>query len=98
MLGIGALIGYETAKATRKYDVWEVLKNGTIWGIILGAIVVISYYMGLGAWIDKVFQQKILEGTSMAVLFFGPMVYGIIETLFGSFAVPIYNWLKTIRI
>ena len=98
MLGIGALIGYETAKATRKYDFMEVLKNGAIWGAILGAVIVISYYMGLGTWIDKVFKQNILQGTTTTVLFFGPFLYGLLETIFGSFAVPIYNWLKTIKI
>ena len=98
MLGIGAIIGYLTSKETKKYDIMEVLKNGTIWGVILGAVAVFGYYLGMSTYINKVLPQSWLSGTGLSIIFFGPFIYGIVETLFGSFAYPIYKWMKTIRI
>ena len=97
---IGALIGFMTAWKQRKYDIGEVLKNGAIWGAILGTTFLVVGNIGGVSLLSQFLGGNIkLSGlTGNMELFFGPFVFGLIDTFLGSITVPIYKWLETIRV
>lgn len=100
---IGLLIGYQTAKDMRKYDFFEVLKNGAIWGGILGVCalaisVLIPNYALTNIYPATQNMSSIIKAVDPLTSFIFGFAVGLVNTIIGSFSVPIYRWMKGIKI